>query len=291
MFLYFNHQGELTTSIPHGEIPRQGNPLSVYVAVDKAFFKNKNPNTPLGWALKVAVVSETEMAESFPMTYLGLEIFKKKNGSEITYDLVENTPYHMYYQKIPAEYSTAEFGDKRLIVSFYRKQLLNDGTFSDSVVEYYNNEACDLHIEKTYGNASVPITISKNQYKIIQEKLNNLTVSKQDKNLFNGTTVKNLSKAFDYFCSGNSTIVCYNEYLMQVISVDAHDDERYIYGLFNDTIFKFNFNVNDPIDLLIHPEKVDISEGLSSSIGIFPIDGILSESEIKELYNTKENGK
>ena len=62
MFLYFNQSGELTTCIPHGEPPRQGNDLNVWIAVDKQYFTDKTPGTPAGWGVKAHVVY-SEQAE------------------------------------------------------------------------------------------------------------------------------------------------------------------------------------------------------------------------------------
>jgi hypothetical protein len=293
MFLYFNHQGELTTCITHGETPRQGNPLSVWVAVDKQYFKDKTPNTPAGWAVKVSVVySETEATAPFPASYLGTKIFRKTNDSEITYNLIDGNSYYMYYCNIPAEYSTMQSGYKSLVTTFYTRKLLENGQYSDDEITEYNNEAYDIYIEKTFGKAQDTSTVTKNQYNTLKTRLDVLSTGAQKRIVKQDTKIGSLLDAVNSFCAGDSVAILYNDALVQVLSVEENAGNMAIFCLLEDTVLKFEFNENDNVDEVVTPEEVELSgSGGSGDAGIVLIDEILSEEEIKELYDNQENGK
>ena len=292
MFLYFNQSGELTTCIPHGEPPRQGNDLNVWIAVDKQYFTDKTPGTPAGWGVKAHVVySEQEATTGFPAQYLGVQTFRKKADSEITYDLVEGYSYYMYYCKIPSSYSTVNYGTKSLVAKFYTRKLQIDGAYSEEEVEEYAQEVCDIYIEKTFGRASDSSTISKAQYDVLKSRIDAVSVGTQKRSVYDDTTVKNMLDAFNSFVAGDSPCVLYGDALIQVLSAKEDEGDIIIYGLLDKTVLKFEFNQDAELTEEVVPTEVDLASGSFDSIGIYPIEGVLSEEEIVALYENNGDGK
>ena len=292
MFLYFNKQGELTTCIPHGEIPRQGNPLNVYVTLDRNFFQNKIPNTPDGWKVKISVVhSESEITEGFPADYLGLIKFKKTNDSEITYDLVNGNSYYTFWYKIPAQYSTDEYGDKKILVTLYTKKILADGSYSETETEKYNQEVYDFHVEKTFGNSSISNTISKNQYKILLERIDKLANEEQERVVLRNSTVESLITAYNKFCSGAPVMLFYDNAMMTLLSISEEENIKHLNFLLDDIFYTFMFDFNADLDTVITPKKINITENINDLIGFSRIDDVLSEAEIADLYEKMPDGR
>lgn len=179
MYLYFNKLGTLTTSIPHGEIPRQGSTLNLYVCLDSDFFKTEEqrkksvvnidlilPNDEIGTRKWVTV----EDAQLLP--------FRKKTNNEAIGDFVDGGYYWTYHFKFDAQGSTIYAGKLNAAVSI---REIESGNFDESLdleeieeieVKYFG--VVDIIVEKTFGKASFNDNISQSHYSNISKQINAL---------------------------------------------------------------------------------------------------------------------
>ena len=179
MYLYFNKLGTLTTSIPHGEIPRQGSTLNLYVCLDSDFFETEEqrkksvvnidlilPNDEIGTRKWVTV----EDARLLP--------FRKKTNNETIGDFVDGGYYWTYHFKFDAQGSTIYAGKLNAAVSI---REIESGSFDESLdleeieeleVKYFG--VADIIVEKTFGKASFNDNISQSHYSNISKQINAL---------------------------------------------------------------------------------------------------------------------
>ena len=177
MYLYFNKLGILTTNIPHGEIPRQGSTLNVYVCLDSDFFESEEqrkksivnidlilPNDEIG-TRKWVTVDEVQLLP-----------FKKKTSNEAIGDFVDNGYYWTYHFKFEAKESTIYAGKVNAAVSI---REIDAGNFDEPLdlesieeieVKYFGS--VDIIVEKTFGSASFNDNISQSHYANISKQIN-----------------------------------------------------------------------------------------------------------------------
>ena len=180
MYLYFNKLGILTTSIPHGEIPRQGSTLNIYVCLDSDFFETEEkkqksvvnidlilPNDEIGTRKMVTV----EHAQLLP--------FKAKTSDEALGDFIDGAAYLTYHFKFSPKESTIYAGKVVATVSI---REIESGDFNEPInlesieeieVKYFG--AVDVIIEKTLGCASFNDNISQSHYSNLLKQINALS--------------------------------------------------------------------------------------------------------------------
>ena len=172
MHLYFNKEGKLTTVIPHGEIPRQGSYLNLYVLLDEDFFDAKGENC-LDWSVNIELIfpngklSIPFISDDVPQ----LVSFEKMSDSEVTFDLEDGKEYLTYVFKFNEEQATNYAGKIEALVSIVKT---NGSVLED--LSYFGK--ADIYIEKTFGYAQKFIDASSEHYKNLINLINNLNVKK-----------------------------------------------------------------------------------------------------------------
>ena len=168
MYLYFDKLGVLKTVIPHGEIPRQGSTLNIYVCLDDDFFEsdddraNHNVNIDL-------ILPNNEVGTKNMLPQPGwpkLKMFMPVSSSEITYDFVPGVEYLTYHFKFEPEQSTAIAG--RVIANISIVNIEND----DENIEYFGRT--EIFVEKTFGSAKVVVNEASLHYKNLVKQINQL---------------------------------------------------------------------------------------------------------------------
>ena len=172
MHLYFNKEGKLTTVIPHGEIPRQGSYLNLYVLLDEDFFDAKDENY-LEWSVNVELISPDGkisvpfISDDAPQ----LVSFEKMSDSEVTFDLEDGKEYLTYVFKFNEEQATNYAGKIEALVSIVKT---NGSVLED--LSYFGK--ADIYIEKTFGYAQKFIDTSSEHYKNLINLINDLNNKK-----------------------------------------------------------------------------------------------------------------
>ena len=186
MYLYFNQEGDLTTNIPHGEILRQGSFLNITVCLDLDFFYNKEENQE-DWKVNMqlglpnGVKSTTKIVSDF-----SIEVFRKTNDSEITYDLIDGREYYMYKFKFTPEQATFLAGKLEIYTSLVKYVAILDqygvstGQFSEEEIMY--NGLAIAYVEKIFGFGMRNIVDESNlHYNNLVAQINEIDTRKENR--------------------------------------------------------------------------------------------------------------
>lgn len=161
MYLYFNDAGNITTCIPHGQTPRQGNGIDVWLC-----FNDTLRNRMLSPVVQFCIpngdgsgsTAATQGYHSSSEDEWGVsKTFTKTDAAEATYDLKEGTRYAMYHWIVP---STAEIVQKYGPVTMLIR-VVNSPESSEQV----NFLApATITLAKTSG-AAVPFDLTADEYR------------------------------------------------------------------------------------------------------------------------------
>ena len=185
MFLYFNKEGKLTTAIPHGEVPRQGNYLNIYVLLDLDFFDDKGEDY-LDWSVNVELAfPDGKLTIPFTQKEGPEQLeFRKVSDSEVTFDLVDGQEYLTYYFRFSPNQATANAGKIDALVSIQKtiNDLTNRGTGINIELEdlsYFGK--AEINIEKTFGYAKRIINESGSHFKNLMTTIANVDARKMNR--------------------------------------------------------------------------------------------------------------
>lgn len=168
MYLYFNKERKLQTMIAHGSPVRQGDSFGLYVCLDLDFFDDEQNsefiNEDLYFYYKK---SNSEHFEPYgsALTYKGVCTFQKNAYDEVTYKLVDEEKYLMYYAIIPASSRLTEnSGDLNIVLSFdtITPSDPQSDTPSDDDIMNAATFAVKLYVEPTYGKNRVKMDSTVN---------------------------------------------------------------------------------------------------------------------------------
>ena len=198
MYIYFDNQGKQKAVIPHGEIPREGSALNIYVCLPYDFWSSKNktdgnysktieliyPDKSISVAMSpIYNIADEVVMEGEEATFL------KQYACEPTYDFMEGGAYLRYHWSLNGEEVKA--GKITAIIKF----AATDDTIINGTVQIF--------VEKTYYDAKrtaeEKILI---KYDDIIKEIGNVKTSKVDKNtkiagleIQDGINAEDLNKA------------------------------------------------------------------------------------------------
>lgn len=202
MYLYFNEQGKLQTSIAHGSPVRQGDSVNLYVCFDLNYFTT-NGLKPIQYTLFMNSKKEGDSSWSLPQmgTLLGNLKFTKFSDSEVTYKLKDGQRYITYLFNLSSSSGfTTDFGDIELVFNFigsdnwnqYLQDAINSnqqnnddtpllfGQTLGSAAEKYRNLSAKIYVEPTYGKTTEVSDGSETEenFELFKDMLSNLAISK-----------------------------------------------------------------------------------------------------------------
>ena len=275
MYLYFNKSGELTTKIPHGEIPRQGNSLNLYVCFGLDFFDGEitRPNYVISAEF---IKPDGTKVGPFNLNYQGEKQFEKLKTSEITYDLISGEFYHTYFDNISGSHFNIP-GDYSLFVNVYNNKNSSNG-YAEKV---------DFFVERTFGYNQEDITIDLEQFDILQKenkdiyaKIQILEENKLEKveesKIVYGTNENGQQKLLNYSKNPiGSTIVQRNDN-GQIDVKEPTEAQHAVNKGFADKTFITKQNLNDALKPLGQIKN---------------IEGTFTEDQITLMWSTLEDGR
>ena len=165
MYLYFDNSGTLKTVISHGEVPRQGNPLSLFLCFNEDFGFNEFNIHEYLFKISFTYPDGTKSYE-FALNpvgkgnYLGLVKFEKLVSSEATFDLIPGNYYHTFYRNFTASVATQQYG----------KMIIHTAIYHGQELKYEQN--ANIFIEKTLGNMNRNSFITPTQYNFLLSQIN-----------------------------------------------------------------------------------------------------------------------
>lgn len=224
MFLYFNKEGKLTTAIPHGEVPRQGNYLNIYVLLDLDFFDDKGEDY-LDWALNVELAfPDGKLTIPFTQKEGPEQLeFRKVSDSEVTFDLVDGQEYLTYYFRFSPNQATANAGKIDALVSMQKtvNDLTNRGTgINIGLEDYVYLGKAEINIEKTFGYAKRIINESGSHFKNLMTTIANVDARKMNR--------EDVLKAIeDGSIDEEEALRLIEEYSVDVETLDIGTSEKY----------------------------------------------------------------
>ena len=169
MYFYYDNTGTLRTSISHGEIPRQGSTLNIYLCFDEERFNDSDDKIQdyvLNLSFTLPDGTKTDTKElSISNGYLGLETFNKLTDSEMTFDFKPGHRYHTFKQPL---YNT----DK--ITELYGKVIMHLALYKNQ--EFVFEENGTFHVERTVGNQKKTTVITPDEYDTILAMINEYIV-------------------------------------------------------------------------------------------------------------------
>lgn len=198
MYIYFDNQGKQKAVIPHGEVPREGSALNIYVCLPYDFWSSKNktdgnysktieliyPDKSISVAMSpIYNIADEVVMEGEEATFL------KQYACEPTYDFMEGGAYLRYHWTLNGEEVKA--GKITAIIKF----AATDDTIINGTVQIF--------VEKTYYDAKrtaeEKILI---KYDDIIKEIGKVKTSKVDKNtkiagleIQDGINAEDLNKA------------------------------------------------------------------------------------------------
>lgn len=181
MYLYFNKEGILTTSIPHGEPVRQGGFLNLYVCFDVDFFENdidrKNHSINVELTLPTGIIGTTKC---IPEKEPSIQVFRKTSDSELTYDLVDGFPYWTYHFKFTPETSTTYHGLVKANISIVKTYEDEYGDVME--IDRVQFGETQIFVEKTFGFAKKAVDNSTLHYENLIAQINEINKKVELKN-------------------------------------------------------------------------------------------------------------
>jgi hypothetical protein len=178
MYLYFSKARKLQTMIAHGSPIRQGDGFGLYLCFDLDFFDDEQNQAYEGTQDLYCYYKTSSMnrfaSEAISVLSKGTIMFKKNSNDEVTYKLVDNDRYLMYYASIvPSNGLTQSSGDLELVFTFERVvvdastlvgktqeeiEAIYDAAIRDAV-----NMSAKLYVEPTFGKNKPKIDTTMNQ--------------------------------------------------------------------------------------------------------------------------------
>ena len=282
MYLYFNKSGELTTKIYHGEIPRQGNPFKLHVCFDLDFFNSEAEK--LSHSVSVEIIKpDGTLTIAYGVEYQGEQIFEKLKDSEVTYDLIPGESYHTYFKDIPGNIFNIP-GNYKACVNIYKSS--NTGGNITQTNNYTEN--VDFFVERTVGYNVEEITIDEEQYDELKKEYLNVFAKTERKvektsetKIIYGTDSdgKQTNILYESDEPTENTIVQRNSSGNIKTAEPVVDDDAVTKKYVDDETEKVEAKIDEEL------EKV------GEKIGISAVDGVLSENDIIELWDTLEDGR
>lgn len=173
MYLYFNKEGILTTSIPHGEPVRQGSFLNIYVCLDVDFFEDdidrKKHALNIELTLPTGVIGTTNCV---PEIEPSIQTFRKTSDSEVTYDLIDGAPYWTYYFRFSPETSTNYHGVLKANISI--KSTYEDEYGDVLEIDRVQFGETQIFVEKTFGFGKKAVDNSTLHYENLIIQINEI---------------------------------------------------------------------------------------------------------------------
>lgn len=186
MWVYFNDNGQVITSIPHGENIKQGGSFNVYVAFNKSYFQNLigkesilyTSEELINWinANIGATFTFEDYADQYP--FAELKKFEKIKDNESVCMLKDGESYVVFHYKgLPNE--TELYGDFTLVfrlANVTRETNSSNKNWEEvrsSVIEHevYIQGPINVYIEATYGYKPISTNVSKEQIDILLDTL------------------------------------------------------------------------------------------------------------------------
>lgn len=191
MYLYFDKLGVLKTIIPHGEIPRQGSTLNLYVCFDEDFFETEEEQNKHNVNVDL-ILPNNEIGTKNMLPQDGwpkLKMFMPVSSSEVTYDFVPGVEYLTYHFSFTPEEATALAGKVIANISVVEIIEKENGKLEDDTIYFGRAE---IFVEKTFGNAKLTVNEASLHYKNLTKQINKLKNDFQPK-LISGTNIKTLN--------------------------------------------------------------------------------------------------
>lgn len=177
MYIYFDNQGKQKAVIPHGEVPREGADLNIYVCLPYDFWTSKGKTDGnFSKTLELIYPDKTISVAMYPESNLGEEkkfegedfTFFKMYACEPTYDFMEGGLYLRYQWKLSGDEVKA--GKITAIIKF------------ESNSETIINGSVQIFVEKTYSESKRLIAEEVAiKYDDIIGEINKVNTSKVDK--------------------------------------------------------------------------------------------------------------
>lgn len=183
MYVYFNNEGVLKTTIPHGEPVRQGSNLNLYICLEPDFFTSKNENIE-DWTVNVDLILPNEKIGTTKLLTTKVNnipetiIFQKTNDSEVTYDLKNGKDYLCYEFSFTPETSTVYAGTLIAAISLIKIDMV-DGVVISKDTKYFGN--ANIFVEKTFGYGKRIVDESSLHYQNLVDQINDLNIKKATK--------------------------------------------------------------------------------------------------------------
>nr|DAO54097.1 MAG TPA: hypothetical protein [Caudoviricetes sp.] len=183
MYVYFNNEGVLKTTIPHGEPVRQGSNLNLYICLEPDFFTSKNENIE-DWTVNVDLILPNERIGTTKLLTTKVNnipetiIFQKTNDSEVTYNLKNGKDYLCYEFSFTPETSTVYAGTLIAAISLIKIDMV-DGVVISKDTKYFGNAI--IFVEKTFGYGKRIVDESSLHYQNLVDQINDLNIKKATK--------------------------------------------------------------------------------------------------------------
>lgn len=166
MWVYINDIGQVVTSIPHGQIVRQGSTFEVYVAFNVNYFKNQS-NFGKFFGDDFCLYSIERLSNWINSNLISTFSFDNMNDVYIQSQKV-------YFEKIKENENTCLLKDKKWYLVFKyigtTEASKNYGTFNlnlrlskpnDNIVKVIG--PIPIYIEKTYGDIQQNVNVTREQ--------------------------------------------------------------------------------------------------------------------------------
>lgn len=167
MHLYFDKLGILKTIIPHGEIPRQGSTLNIYVCFDEDFFETEEEQNKHNVNIDLILPNNEVVTKNMvPVKPAYMSLFMPVSSSEVTYDFIPGVEYLTYHFAFEPEQATPIAGRVIANVSIVNTEDDTQNT------EHFGR--AEIFVEKTFGNAKLIVNEASLHYKNLTKQINQL---------------------------------------------------------------------------------------------------------------------
>lgn len=208
MWIYFNDNGQVITSIPHGETIKQGGSFNVYVAFNKSYFQNLIGKEALLYTSEELInwinanIGATFTFEDFADQYPFAELkkFEKIKDNESICMLKDGESYVVFHYKgLPNE--TELYGDFTLV---FRLANVTRNSANEVIEhEVYIQGPINIYVEATYGYKPISTNVSKEQIDILLDALkdyvNNQKIFVRYSDYENGSEMWDIDNDQEYF--------------------------------------------------------------------------------------------
>ena len=182
MWVLYNRDGQVVTSIPHGEIIRQGSSASVYIAFEKDYFHSILGEKSIIYSTE-KFIEEVKKSVNVGIKYNQSTIeynpepalmqFRKLKDNESTLLLENGKTYLVYKVNLGVE-STRYSGEHKLHVEF---NFLNKDN-KEIIDKVETLGSINIYVEPTYGYNENQDTVEKETAQLILAKLQQMLSNK-----------------------------------------------------------------------------------------------------------------